>query len=170
MVTTDKPLTAKQEGFAQSIVAGLSQTEAYKANYHVAGMLPATVNRNAFQVSQVNKVATRISEIKATIDAQVTSKRVWDKVRFIDEAEKNLSQSRALDQMAPANSALSLIGKATGILVDETKAIDTALDAVLKVAAAMSEVALRARASGRQLPAAGGQVVDGESTVIEEGT
>ena len=43
----------------------------------------------------------------------------WTKERFIIEAEANLIQSRASNQMNPANTALSLIGKVTQILEDK---------------------------------------------------
>ena len=159
-------LTAKQDGFCQSMVDGLSQTEAYRANYNASGMLPETVNNNAYRLAQRDDIGTRITELKAAVDAQITDKRVWDKSRFIDEAQINLTLARGLEQIAPANSALSLIGKATGILVDQPVTTDTALDAILKIAGAMSEQALRIQAG--QLPASEGVVIEGEATVIED--
>ena len=118
-----KTLTGKQQAFAQSIVDGLNQTDAYKAaGYRVVNKLPATVHQAASRLAADSKVVARIRELRDAVTAAVTEKRVWDTVHFIDEAETNLLQSRQLGQMAPANGALRLIGKTAGLLEPQPQA------------------------------------------------
>jgi hypothetical protein len=157
-------LTAKQEAFAQAVAGGSSNVEAYRAHYKWQTMLPTTLVECASRVAHSHKVAARIAELKAQDAHELAVARVWDKVRFVEEAEENLEKSRDLGQMAPANGALQMIGKVTGILQDQPASSDTALDAVLKVAAAMTDAALRAQAQG--LP--GPEIVDGKSHVVSD--
>ena len=79
--------------------------------------------------------------------------------RFLDEAETNLDLAREAHQLAPANGALALIGKVTGLVSEEKVSGDTALDAIIKLAAAMSDAQLRAQA---QMPS-----IEGTFEVVE---
>ncbi len=142
-------LTAKQEGFAQSVVDGMNQSDAYRAHYRTADMIPATIHERSSELAANGKVAGRISELKAATSREIVKARAWDQSRFIDEAEENLNRAREANQLAPANGALALIGKVTGIVAETTTSPDTALDAILKVAAALSEAQLRGLAQGR---------------------
>lgn len=140
-------LTAKQEGFAQSVVGGMNQSDAYRANYGCTRMAPDTIYVSASQLAANPKVAIRIDELRAATTREIVKARAWDQSRFIDEAQQNMDQARELGQMAPANGALTLIGKVTGIVSEDKGTADTALDAIIKLAQALSDAQLRAQAN-----------------------
>lgn len=156
-------LTAKQEGFAQSVVDGMNQSDAYRAHYAVADSIPERIHVQASLVASTPKVAQRIAELKAATSHEIVKARAWDQTRFIDEAEQNMTQARELGQIAPANGALALIGKVTGIVAETTSPVDDALSTILKVAAALSDAQLRAHAAGRSETA-----IEGTFEVIPE--
>jgi hypothetical protein len=118
-------LTAKQEKFAQAVADGMTHVEAYRAHYTWKTMLPTTVVECASRVAHSHKVAARIAELKAQDAHELAVARVWNKVRFVEEAEHNLTQSRDLGQMAPANKSLELIGRVTGVLAEQATPTDT---------------------------------------------
>ena len=146
-----RTLTAQEERFAQAVASGLNQSDAYRQAYNCPNSSPETIWQNASHLAA--KVAPRIAVLRDH-DAQVLAqKRAWDKERFIDEAESNLSQSRELNQMAPANGALAMIGKATGIIQDQLVTPETALGAIIKMAQALTEAQLRGLAAGKTVEA-----------------
>lgn len=69
----DKPLTPKQELFAQGIVSGLSQSDAYRKAYPSSlEWKPETVHECASKLAANHKVSTRVSELQAiSADAAV---------------------------------------------------------------------------------------------------
>ena len=140
-------LTAQMEGFSQDMAAGeLGQADCYRAHYDCSNMLPATVDQCASRLANGRKIAARIQFLRDQDAQKLAEIRVWDKARFIDEAESNLKQSRELDQMAPANGALTMIGKATGIIQETvTPSQTTAVQIILKVAEKFTLVELEAR-------------------------
>jgi len=110
-------ITQLQENFAQSIVDGLNQTEAYKsAGYSVDNKLPATVYQAASRLAANSKVVARILELKQAVTDILVAKKAWDTERFIGEAEVNLHMARRDGQLSAANAALTTIGKAAGLL------------------------------------------------------
>lgn len=154
--TNSQKLTSKQESYCQHLVDGLNQTEAYKAaGYSVDNKLPATVYQAASRLAANSKVVARIQELRDAVTAVVTEKRAWDQVRFIDEAEINLFQSRQLGHMAPANGALKLIGDAAGLL--EAQPLAPVL--ITKVTVVLSSPAAKT---------VEGTVVDGTSRVLPD--
>lgn len=110
--TLQQKLTGQQEGFAQSIVAGDNQSDAYRANYGTSNMLPVTVNREACVLAANPNVAARIQELRQP----AVDKLAWNQERFLDAAESQRLGAVADRQWAPANGALKLIGDATGLL------------------------------------------------------
>ena len=112
-------LTAKQEAFAQGIVDGMNQSDAYKAAGHsVENKLPATVHQAASRLAADSKVVARIQRLWDKVTAAVTEKRAWDSVRLIDAAEEIMLQARRDKQFAAANGALRLIGQTTGLFTE----------------------------------------------------
>ncbi len=153
-------LTAKQDGFAQAVADGdLADNECYRAFYNCSRMSPEAVSVEASRLMRVPKVALRIDALRAAVTTEIVKSRAWDQSRFIDEAETNLDLARAANQIAPANGALTLIGKVTGIITEDKGSVDTALDVIIKVAAALSEASLRAQA---------GPAIEGVYEVIDD--
>ena len=105
-------LTPKQQTFADGILAGLNQTEAYKAAYDVSpDCLPSTVHNAAYALTQN-------AEIAASIEAARDTRRGWTLARVVEEGERNLAGSREANQWASANGALQFLGKITGVVTE----------------------------------------------------
>ena len=147
-------VTAQQEGFAQSIYSGMNQSDAYRANYDCSNMLPATIWARASELAADGKVAGRLADLRDT----VTEANLWTRKEAFKEAEENLTGAREAKQWGPANAATKTRIELAGLVEVPSGGPETMLDAVLKIAAAMTETALRAQAG----------VVDGKSEVIEE--
>lgn len=60
----DKPLTPKQEKFAQGLFAGLSQREAYIAAYNTQKMSNNAIDVEACKLAANPKVALRLTELQ----------------------------------------------------------------------------------------------------------
>jgi hypothetical protein len=109
-------LTYRREKFAQLVAQGYNQTEAYRrAGYACDKMLAKTVWERASDVARSSKVKARILVLREAVSLAVVADMAWTAERFVGEAQANLAQARNLDQMAPANGALKLIGDATGL-------------------------------------------------------
>ena len=112
-------LTRKQETFARSVALdGLNLSDAYRSAYNTANFLPKTVSEEASRLASNPKVAAMIQSLKASFQRAEVETRVWDRVRLVQELEKNVSGARAELQFAPSTRALELIGKVTGLLAD----------------------------------------------------
>lgn len=57
-------LTAKQEHFAQCIVDGCTQLEAYKRAYNAENMADQSISSNAYKLINDTKIALRIEELR----------------------------------------------------------------------------------------------------------
>lgn len=60
-------LTAKQEKFAQNIIQGMNQADAYRSAYNTVRMSDKTIHENASRLANDSKVAARISELRGQI-------------------------------------------------------------------------------------------------------
>lgn len=108
-------LTAKQTGFAQSIVDGANQSDSYRLNYDCENMTPKRIWEESSKLAANPKVSQRIASLKQAVETAVLEQRAWDSVRLIDAAEENLLQARRDKQFAAANGALRLIGQTAGL-------------------------------------------------------
>ena len=113
-------LSMKRETFCQILVTeSCNPTEAYRKAFNVSSDRKATHTEAASRLLKDSNVSARIEALKADISDRLAANVVWDKARFIKEAEANLIQSRDLNQMNPANTSLQLIGRVTQILEDK---------------------------------------------------
>jgi hypothetical protein len=104
-------LTPKQQKFADGILAGLNQSDAYREAYRVDGMAPATIHNEASKLMGSHEVTASIQEAWET-------KRDWTLARVVEEGERNLAGSREAQQWASANGALAFLGKITGVVTE----------------------------------------------------
>jgi NADH:ubiquinone oxidoreductase subunit E len=72
-------LTAKQEGFAQSIASGLNQADAYRANYNAVNMKAETIQQAASRIAADSKVSARIASLKKALE----SKGLWTREKSV---------------------------------------------------------------------------------------
>ena len=162
-MTEAKPrkLTAKQESAAQLVASGWKQIDAYRHCYDVSVTASAhSVETDSLRLFNNPAMTLRIQQLKATAEAVLAERLVWDLGRLVDEAEKNLDRARSLGQMAPANGSLELIGRVTGILGDKQQG----------TMAPVTQIIINL-APGVEMPAVAAPeptVVEGESREIED--
>ncbi len=60
-------LTNKQEAFAQGIVSGMNQSDAYRSAYSTVKMSDAVIWINASKLANHNKVSIRVDELKTEL-------------------------------------------------------------------------------------------------------
>lgn len=112
--------SGKQEKFSRLVALdNLSISEAYKQSYNCENMKQDSIYQLSCRLSKQVKIRSRIEQLRESVTDKLVSNLAWTKERFIKEAETNLIQSRESNQMNPANTALSLIGKVTQILEDK---------------------------------------------------
>ena len=113
-------LTAKQESFCQLVaIQQKTLTDAYIEAYDTDGMKQDSIYQLSCRLSKQVKITSRINELRDSVTSELVADVAWTKARFIKEAEANLSQSRDLGQMNPANTSLQLIGRVTQILEEK---------------------------------------------------
>ncbi len=109
-------LTGKQEKFAQAIIDGHSKTQAYRMAYECENMLPITVNHEAHLLSLTPTISARIAEIRGQLDTAMVGIRIDTAEKLAHEAQINLNGARMDGAWAPANKALEIIGRVSGVL------------------------------------------------------
>lgn len=112
-------LTPKQELFAQAIVTGLNQSDAYRAAYKVGPKTkPETVNQAASRIMADSNVSARVAELREQVakKAQITLEgHLEDLMRLRNMAAKEKQYSAAI-------AAEIARGKASGVHVEKTQA------------------------------------------------
>jgi len=109
-----KPLTPKQERFAQLYIELGNASEAYRQSYDASRMKPTTVNRKAKELLDNGKIAARIEELREQHRARhnVT----------VDSLTDDLDEDRAFARAkgSPAAAVSATLGKAKlhGLLKD----------------------------------------------------
>lgn len=113
-----KALTPKQEAFAQAIVSGKSQSDAYRAAYKVGvDTKPETVNQAASRIMADSNVSARVTELREPVikKAQMTLESHLEDLKGL----RNMAVKK--DQYSAAISAEVARGKASGLYVEQTK-------------------------------------------------
>jgi hypothetical protein len=91
-------LTPKQEAFAQAIVTGVSQSDAYRAAYKVRpGTKAESVNQNASRIMANVNVMSRVAELRLSVakKAQITLRKPSGR---LDEASQYGGQGKAIQR------------------------------------------------------------------------
>ena len=135
IATHDRHLTAKQEAFTQAwLTNGFNAVLAYQTVYNSSNMQPATIRKEAVRVLQTPAIQCRIEQARAgnplvPVPAAIHSPRAValplpskpeksDKAWLLSEAVDLLILAKHTGNLAQVRSALELIGKITGDLVD----------------------------------------------------
>ena len=118
-------LTPKQEAFAQAIVTGVSQSDAYRAAYKVSPKTkPESVNQNASRIMANVNVMSRVAELRLPVakKAQITlESHLDDLMRLRNMAAKEKQYSAAI-------TAEVARGKASGVHVEKSAVEHTGKD------------------------------------------
>lgn len=115
-------LTPKQEAFAQAIVTGVSQSDAYRAAYKVrAGTKLTSINVAASKLMSDPNVTQRVAELRIPVakKAQITlESHLDDLLRLRNMAAKEKQYSAAI-------TAEVARGKASGVHVEKSESTVT---------------------------------------------
>ncbi len=106
-----KKLTPKQEGFCQDYIKTGSQTRAYKLNYNVKNMLPASINNKAYELRTNVDVTSRINELQE----RVAKKFEVTVESLTKELEEDRQLARKLEMPSAAISALNVKARIHGL-------------------------------------------------------
>lgn len=108
MADTESGLTEQQERFCQAIVAGMNQTDAYKA----AGYKGAykSLKDNAARLIANDSVARRIAELRKPIADKAAVTLAW----LIGQAQEVLAAARADNAHAASIAAIKELGILSG--------------------------------------------------------
>lgn len=96
-------LTAKQEQFAQNIIKGMSQADAYRSAYPKQKMSDKTIWEAASRLMTNDKVVARIEELRAQIAGEAimdAQRRLeWLTAVICSDAETTGDKLKAIDLM-----------------------------------------------------------------------
>lgn len=73
-------LTAKQEGFAQAIADGMSQSDAYRSSYNAGRMSDKQIWEEASKLIKSPKVAQRLDELREAL----AEKQLWTRADSVN--------------------------------------------------------------------------------------
>lgn len=120
-------LTAKQEIFAQNIIKGMSQAEAYRNAYNTKKMSDKTVWENASRLMNNSKVIARVNELRSQVakDAIMTAeerlkfltriiKGEQCEVAYAQDAEGNQIEVKVPPSLKTKLSAIDIMNKMQG--------------------------------------------------------
>jgi|TARA_R110000796_G_scaffold68954_2_gene157615 phage terminase small subunit len=110
-----KELTPKQEDFAQQIVKGSTQADAYRTAYNASSMKDETIWSNASRLIDNSKVKARIKELRQPAVDKVNltlESHLTDLLKLRNMAAKDEKWSAAIQ-------AETVRGKAAGLHVDK---------------------------------------------------
>jgi hypothetical protein len=120
-VAADKPLTPKEEKFAQKILELGDKSAAYRAAYAAGGMQAKSIHVNACKLAKKPNVAARIAELENESAAESKLSRGMIIKSLMAEAGMMDEKDKAKEGSARVRS-MELLGKAVdgGIFTDRT--------------------------------------------------
>jgi phage terminase small subunit len=107
-------LTPKREAFAQAIVSGLSQADAYRKAYAAENMKPATVQKRASELMADGEVRGRVEALRKP----VVEKLQYGLEDAMREAADALEVARGKENGGAMVAAVQLRAKLSGLLVE----------------------------------------------------
>ena len=80
LIMVKNPLTSKQESFAQAIVTGMNQSDAYRAAYAVSATTKLeTVNKRSSELMSNGEVSGRVKALQA----ELANKSLWTREQSV---------------------------------------------------------------------------------------
>jgi len=121
-------LSNKREAFCRYIgIDGLNASDSYRKAFDTDPINQASIHEQASKLLKIDKVSTRIQELKASVTDRLASEVVWDKSRIISELAINVEASRNVNQFAASSRAIELIGKAVNVFQPEAQQVNIAI-------------------------------------------
>ncbi len=148
-------LTPKQEAFCQAIVAGNSQSAAYRLAYNAAKMKPATVHKRSGELMADGAMTGRITELREP----VIEKLRYDLSAAMAEASEALGMARSKESASAMVAAVALRAKLCGLLVEKSEmhhgVLEYASTEVLLLMRKQAELRIAHRKALEELPLQG---------------
>ncbi len=113
--TTITTLTSKQEAFAQAIVSGKSQADAYRKAFSAGKMKDTTIHVKASELMADGKVTVRVAELRAPVVAKLQ----YGLEAAMLEAADAFRVAKAKDNGGAMVAAVQLRAKLNGLLVEK---------------------------------------------------
>jgi hypothetical protein len=110
-----RPLTSKQQAFADGVVSGLSQSEAYRRAYSAEGMKPSAVHTEASTLAAHPEVARRIDAGLGEKERAAQRSGLSRRAMVLERLELEAMTAEA---DAARIRALELLGKHERLFVD----------------------------------------------------
>ena len=110
-----RPLTSKQQAFADGVVSGLSQSEAYRRAYSAAGMKASAVHTESSSLAGHPEVARRIAAGLAEKERAAQRSGLSRRAMVLERLEHEAMHAEA---DAARIRALELLGKHERLFVD----------------------------------------------------
>lgn len=120
---TASGLTAKQNMFAEGLVAGLSNADAYRQAYDTSNMKAATIHNEACKLASLPHVAARVDQLIREKQAKNSMFTEKQRERHSDRIWRTMWAMVDAAETPPAVKAslLSLGAKAAGMLTDKVE-------------------------------------------------
>lgn len=137
-------LTAKQEKFCQSVVKGLSYSDAYREAYDADNMKPETINRKAKELIDNGNITARLKELRGKIEEELkySAKESFNKL-------KELQDKAMFDgNINAAIKAEELKGKLANLYKDKEQNVNVSVNVMPNVKIDGSEFELDIGADG----------------------
>lgn len=123
----NKRLTPKQLAFCQKVLGGLNLSDAYRAAYSAANMLPATVNRAATELADNPKVAAMLADLRGGVSAAVVKTAAHTLDAAMKEAGSLLVDAQTRGQISAGVQAAKLRAQLAGLLSEKREESKSAL-------------------------------------------
>ena len=101
----DKPLTPKQEAFAQAVAGGMSQSDAYRKAYNAGNMGDQSVWVNASKLMSDAKVSLRVADLKAKLEAMA----LWSREDSVNTLKRIVELALDADGHAKAGDGVNAV-------------------------------------------------------------
>lgn len=107
-------LTPRQESFAQAIVSGLTQADAYRTAYACKNATDNSIIQMASKLMANIKVVSRVAELRKP----VVEKLQYGLEQAMNEAQEAFEVSKSKEQGGAMVAAVQLRAKLNGLLID----------------------------------------------------
>ena len=108
-------LTSKQEAFAQAIVSGKTQADAYRTAFSAGKMKDTTIHVKASELMADGKVTVRVAELRAPVIAKLR----YGLEEAMLEAADSFRVAKAKENGGAMVAAVQLRAKLNGLLVEK---------------------------------------------------
>lgn len=110
-----KPLTPKQEKFAQCVSSGMTQADAYRKSFNVKTTTkPETVISNSSQLMANTHIAQRVSDLRE----QLSNKALWTREESVQALKNVLVDGKGTEVVSAVKELNSMHGYNAPIKID----------------------------------------------------